>query len=202
MANIAAIRSVSSSLESFLNNSYRNLPFPDNVNKPTCNFIVVSSSALQQEQDPAEAAVKVLIWLYRVNLDPYLRNAGRPRDPDLRPVPLALDLHYMFTFWSTSAESEHLAVACLMEMLQANPILDATNLSQEAAWSEEEVVHFIPEELSNEDLLRIWDAMKPDFRLSVSYVARVVRIDPVDPKDEHPRVVATRFDLAVPGDSP
>jgi hypothetical protein len=45
--------------------------------------------------------------------------------------------------------------------------------------------------------MRIWDALEPDYRLSLSYIARVVRIDP-DETIEGREVVATRFNVAVP----
>jgi hypothetical protein len=48
--------------------------------------------------------------------------------------------------------------------------------------------------------LRIWDALGPKYRLSIAYVARVVRIDrtaiPASP------VVATRFTLEQNGAMP
>jgi hypothetical protein len=72
--------------------------------------------------------------------------------------------------------------------------MDVSSLSPEAAWGPGDVIQLIPAELSNEDIMRIWDAIEPTYRLSVSYIARVVLIDP----DIHPErrpVVATRFTL-------
>jgi len=46
-------------------------------------------------------------------------------------------------------------------------------------------------DLSLEDILRIWDALGPKYRLSVAYLARVVRIDrAITPA---PPVVTTLF---------
>ena len=58
------------------------------------------------------------------------------------------------------------------------PILDASSLSPEAGWGANEVIQVIPAELSTEDVMRIWDALDPSYRLSVSYIARLVRLDP------------------------
>ena len=58
------------------------------------------------------------------------------------------------------------------------PILDASSLSPEAGWGANEVIQIIPAELSTEDVMRIWDALDPPYRLSVSYIARLVRLDP------------------------
>jgi hypothetical protein len=65
-------------------------------------------------------------------------------------------------------------------------------LSPEAGWGANEVIQVIPAELSNEDVMRIWDALDPPYRLSVSYIARLVRLDPDAPQSGRP-VVATRL---------
>lgn len=197
MANIAAIRSVGTSLAAYLNRSYQSASFPANVNKPACTFEVVSSGHIQETDDPGDTAANVFLFLYHVSIDPHLRNSGRLNNPEMTPTPLSVGLHYLFTFWSNSAETEHLVLAWTMLELQATPLLDATLLSGEAAWSAEDMVQLIPEELSNEDMMRIWDTLRPDYRLSVGYVARVVRILPT-PEVERPAVIASRFNYAVP----
>ena len=197
MANIAAIRSVGRSLAEYLGNAYRDAAFPDGITKPGCTFMVVSSGAMQTQDDPSSQAVQVLLYLYRANIDAHLRNSGRVATPDMRPVPLSLELHYLFSFWSLSAESEHLALAWTMRQLHTTPLLDGTILSADAGWGADEGVQVIPAELSNEDMMRIWDALRPDYHLSVAYLARVVRIDPDVVNDVLP-VVATRLRYAVP----
>ena len=72
------------------------------------------------------------------------------------------------------------------------PILDASSLSPEAGWGANEVIQVIPAELPTEDVMRIWDALDPAYRLSVSYIARLVRLDPDAPPQGRP-VVAARF---------
>jgi hypothetical protein len=200
MANIAAIRSVGTSLANYLERSYRAAVFPQNVTKPNCTFNVVSSGRIQEEDDPNEGAASVLIFLYHVSMDSHLRNSGRLSAPDMAPVPLSIALHYLFTFWSNSADNECLVLAWTMLQLQTNSLLDATILSEEARWSAEDMVQLIPEELSNEDMMRIWETLRPGYRLSLGYVARVVRIEP-DEVAEHPPVVSSRFNYAVPANA-
>ena len=201
MANTAAIRSVGSSLAEYLDRSYQAAVFPPNVNKPNCTFSVVSSGGIEESVDPDNSATSVLIFLYHVSVDPHLRNSGRLIAPDMVSPPLSVALHYLFTFWSNSAENEHLVLGWTMLHLQATPLLDATILSSEARWTAEEVVQLIPEELSTADMMRIWDTLKPDYRLSLGYVARVVRIEPDEAAGQGP-VVASRFNYAVPAGAP
>lgn len=202
MANVRAIDSLIQSLARWLGNAYDAARRPldqgggGQTFLPSFAFEVVSSSDLSREDsagDTTTGADRVAIYLYRASIDPHLRTAGRALSPDMNPVPLSLNLHLLFSLWSTNASRDHLVLAWLMRELHLHPVLDAAALSSEAAWGADEIVHLIPSELSNEDMMRLWDALTPSYRLSVSYIARVVRIDPARVVTAHPPVVATRF---------
>jgi hypothetical protein len=65
-------------------------------------------------------------------------------------------------------------------------------------WRADEAVHLVATELSTEDMMRIWDAIRPEYRLSVTWCARVVRLDR-DARAESGRpVVASRFAFGRP----
>jgi hypothetical protein len=113
-------------------------------------------------------------------------------DPFDKNMPLSLDLHYLMSIWTDKALTEHVVLAWAMRQLHLNPMLSISSLSPEAGWSPGDVVQIIPAELSNEDVMRIWDAIDPPYRLSVSYIARVVRIDPDEITESRP-VVAMRL---------
>jgi hypothetical protein len=198
MANIAAIRSVGVSLAAYLTNAYREMEFPVNVTKPDCSFAVTTIGGVRaQDVQVGETTVQVLIFLYRASMNHHLRNAGRLTDPGMHPVPLSVDLHYLMSFWAQSAENEQLALAWTMRQLHATPVLDASSLGREAGWAAEDFIQLIPEEITTEEMMRIWDTLEPNYRLSLSYIARVVRIDPDEVREQR-QVVATRFQYAVP----
>ena len=198
MANIAAIRSVGTSLAAYLNNAYRDTAFPPSVTKPECTFVVTSIGRVRAQDMPAsDTSVRVLIFLYRASMNQHLRNVGRTSDPRMHPVPLSVDLHYLVSFWAKSGENEQLVLAWTMRQLHDVPVLDSSILSREAAWTSEDLIQLIPEEIETEEMMRIWDTLEPNYRLSLSYIARVVRIDPDQMREEGP-VVATRFDYAGP----
>jgi len=202
MANLAAIRSVGTSLAAYLTSAYRDTAFPPNVTKPDCTFAVTSIGGVRAEEVPSsDSTVRVLIFLYRASMNQHLRNVGRTTDPRMRPSPVSIDLHYLVSFWAKSAENEHLALAWTMRQLHDVPVLDSSILSREAAWTPEDFIQLIPEEIETEELMRIWDTLEPKYRLSLSYIARVVRIDPDTVREERP-VVATRFDYVGPAPQP
>jgi hypothetical protein len=184
MANISAIHSVGLSLATLLRNSY---PASLRAQHP-CDMRLIASSELAGESDPTQA---LTFFLHRVTINEHLRNRSRTVHSSEQP-PLALDLHYLLTVWADNALAEHTIIAWAMRELHLRPVLDSAALSPEADWARTDYVQIIPAELSNEDIMRIWDAITPSYRLSVSYIARVVRIDPETEVAGRP-VVAERF---------
>lgn len=185
MANLQAIHSVGVSLITYLRNAY---PEPLRTRHP-CEFRLLSSGELATNDD---MGTTLSLFLYRVTINEHLRNTKRANDPSDGAVPLALDLHYLMTVWADNALAEHSILAWAMHQLYLHPVLDISSLSPEAEWSPGDAIQWIPAELSNEDIMRIWDALEPAYRLSVSYIARVVRIDTGGIAGVRP-VVATRY---------
>jgi hypothetical protein len=181
MANYNAIHSVGNSLRLFLQNRYpASLKAEHDV-----TFELLSSAQLGAETEPVDV---LGLYLYRVTVNEHLRNTPRPNDPsDARP-PLSLDLHYLVSAWVGDAMGEHRIIAWAMQQLYQNPVLDVATLSPEAGWDPGDVVQVIPAELSTEDLMRVWDALDPSYRLSVSYIARMVRIGIEQPAAGRPAV--------------
>jgi len=182
VADFHAIHSVGSSVLTFLRNAY-----PDNL--PSCEFHLISSGELSQDQDLGTA---LSLYLYRIGVNEHLRNRGPVQGPPEARGPLPLDLHFLLTVWAKSASEEQVILGWALRQLHTVPVLDVSSLSADGGWDPGDVIHFIPAEISNEDMMRIWDAVTPSYRLSFPYIARVVRIDPERQEEGRP-VVATRF---------
>ncbi|HEV3049350.1 MAG TPA: DUF4255 domain-containing protein [Longimicrobium sp.] len=174
MPNLHAVHSVGHSLVTWLKNAY-----PRDLREVTeCDFVLLSSGEMagKDERGPA-----VSLWLYRITPNEHLRNSPRRGDGlDGRP-PLYLDLHYLLTVWADNALAEHTLIAWVLERLHRQPLLDASTLSPEGGWGPGDQVQVLIDDLSNEELMRMWDAVDPSYRLSVPLVARVVRIDVEQP---------------------
>jgi hypothetical protein len=188
MANFHAIFDIGNSLARFLQNAY-----PPELNQIyPCTFKLVASGEIATE-DTANLNEVLSIYLHRVSTNENFRGATRVQGaPGKQPL-LFVDLHYLITYWGTSPEAEQTILGWTMQQIQQTPILDSSMLSSSAGWDLTESVQLIPSDLSLEDILRIWDALGPKYRLSVGYVARAVRIDRAIPTDVP--VVATRFTL-------
>ncbi len=187
MADYTAIYSVGNSLAQFLGNS-----FPPELKKlyPSVKFQLVASSQIAEEDQTSLDQV-VTIFLHRITFDENFRAATQIQDePNKKPI-LFLDLHYLVTYWGTDPQAEQTILGWTMLQLQSAPILDNSILTPSNIWDSNESIQLVPADLSLEDILRIWDALGPKYRLSVAYIARVVRIDTgITPG---PLVVATRF---------
>lgn len=187
MANVLAIHSVCNSIATFLNNTY---PASTNgTSMPSCDFEVLSS---QEMAAPPADGNRVSLFLFRATVNEHSRQQRPSRAPLARPAPLSLDLHILLSAWGNTAHDEHILMAWAMRQLHLFPLLDASSLSPEPGWDADEVIQIVPAELSTEDIMRIWDALEPSYRLSASYIARTVRLDP-DQLPEAVPVVAARY---------
>jgi hypothetical protein len=194
MANVFAIHSVGNSIVTYLRNSY-----PEEIAgraMPACAFEVLSCGQLAAEND--EAATRITLLLYRATVNEHSRQR-RPSQAG-GAAPLTLDLHYLLTAWAAIPSDEQITFAWAMRQLHEHPVLDASALSPEAGWSRDEAVQIVPHEIALDDVLRIWDALDPSYRLSSSYVARLVTLDPDEPADFRP-VVAKRLAYGVEAES-
>jgi hypothetical protein len=193
MANFLAIHSVGKSLVRQLHNAYEPLR-----EEQACNFRLVSSAELIGGLDDGETPALTL-FLYRVTVNEHARNLRRAQEPREALAPLSLDLHFLLTVWAADALAEQSVLAWTMMQLHEHPVLNTSSLTPEAGWTEGDSVQLIPADLSTREIMRIWDVLDPAYRLSVSYIARVVRID-AEPVERIP-VVATRFSFRERGET-
>lgn len=186
MADYTAIYSVGNSLASYLTNNY---PAALQSSFPA-TFKLVASSQIAEE-DTTNLNNVVSIFLHRITTNENCRSATRLQDiPNKQPA-LFLDLHYLITYWGSDPQAEQTILAWTMLQLQTSPILDNSILTPSSTWGPTETVQIVPADLSLEDILRIWDALGPKYRLSISYIARIIRIDRTFQPE--PPVIATRF---------
>ncbi|MFO7180296.1 MAG: DUF4255 domain-containing protein [Pseudomonadota bacterium] len=184
MANYAAILSVGESLLTYLRNVY-----PEELRaETTCEFKLVSSNELAAPN--LDFGTAITLFLHRVTIDPHLRNSRV--STGAFSVPVSLDLHYLLTIWADSAKHEQLLLGWVIRELYRHEALSQSDLTPEGGWGPDDVVQVVPGELSNEDMMRIWDALEPPYHLSLSYIARVIRIDAAAEPEGVP-VVARRL---------
>ena len=196
MSNVLGIHSVGQSLVTRLTNTY-----PTSLRALyDCTFTLVSSADIAREDVTPPS---VTLFLHRVSVNEHMRSMRRGPERPNDANPLSLDLHYLLSVWADKAPAEHTLLAWAMRELHLQPLLDSSSLSPDAEWLPNEFIELVPSELSTEDVMRIWDAFSTPYRLSVSYTARILRIEGTDVPPGRP-VVARRIDITdrVPAPGP
>lgn len=185
------MRAIGESIATFLTHAFGEEPAPFRGDYPT-TFLPLSTGEMAQQGFPSGDAFAnnvVTLLLHRVTISEHLRQARPQLD---RPAPLPVQLHYLLTVWAQTPAAEAVLLAWALRALHDHPILDASSLDTLGGFAADEVVHLIPDDISTEDMMRIWDALAPPYRLSFSYVARVVRLESAR-REAHRPVVVTRF---------
>jgi hypothetical protein len=87
---------------------------------------------------------------------------------------LPIDLHYLFTAWADNADHEHRLIGRAMQILEELGSLSGPLLHPDGDWSADEAVQLYLEDIATDDLMRTFESLACDFRLSIPYIARVV----------------------------
>lgn len=172
MADYRAIATVSEAILQLLRSHYRPEDFDQEL-----EFKVFTAKDFAK---PLNAGVS--LFLYRIFPNGVARTPPSRPAPDGRTFPtlLPLDLHLLLTVWGKEASLQHTIAGWMMRVLEDQPIYPAAllNAVTPGVFRASETVELSLTELTNEDLLRIWDTLVQNvYQLSVPYVARVLRIE-------------------------
>lgn len=171
MAKQTAIAAVSQTLLGIIEDAIPSADFPQ------ANFDVLKISDFQQSQPLTEG---VSLYLYRVNLSDVQRNLRSARQPNRQP-PLPIDLHYMLTAWGQTSATQQRLLGIAMRTLADYPSLSAGVLNHygrpEQNFDEHETVELMYEPMTFQDMTSLWDLLKPNAEVSVTYVVRMLYLE-------------------------
>ena len=127
---------------------------------------------------------RINLFLYRVEENPFLRNADPRVDPAtqrLLPTPVSLGLNYLMTAYApndaqTGNSTAHQILGEAMRVLHDHPVLPPEYLENGLHDAREEL-RIVNEPLDPEELSRIWATFDQPFRLSVLYRVATVQLD-------------------------
>ncbi|MGG5820917.1 DUF4255 domain-containing protein [Falsiroseomonas sp. HW251] len=181
MAGYGSIAAVGKSLERMLNAAFADR---QPVNGQQSRAVLIRTDDLKPINVPSAIGNNALsIFLYRVDFDRTMRAAWSAAGVGEGRGQLAVALHFLLTPWADNAEHEQLILGRAMQALETTPTLTGPLLYQPPIpFADEpqppagEAVHLMMEEVSTEALMRTFDSLPTDYRVSVPYVARVVRI--------------------------
>jgi hypothetical protein len=177
VASFAGIAATGKSIERLLNAAFEEEEPVSTPGKKTHAVLVRTSDFEELNIATAIGSPALSVFLYRVDSNKTMRAAWSGVGSIDGRSHFAVDLHYLLTPWADNAEFEQRILGKTMQCLETTPVLSGPLLHPSGNWAANETVQVISEELPPESVLRAFDSLPTDYRLSVAYVARVVRID-------------------------
>jgi hypothetical protein len=121
------------------------------------------------------------IFLYRVAVNPVMRNGPRVvlgGGATSRPL-LPVDLSYLITPWAKDPRDEHLILGTIMQGLYDRAELGPADLTG-TSWAPDDTVQLVLETLTLQEHFCIWDTVDMPYRLSLTYMTRIIGISPAE----------------------
>lgn len=174
MAGFGSVSAVGKSLERVLNAAF--LAEQPISNTLTTTAVLVRTEDFENTPPNTIPARALTIFLYRVDFNKTMRAAWSAVGSIDGRGHLPLDLHFLLTAWAPNAEHEHLVIGRTLQALESTPILSGP-LLHPADWAPNDAIQLLLEEISTEAVMRTFDSLPVDYKLSIPYIARVVRID-------------------------
>ena len=174
MANFASFSAVGLSLERFLSASF--LADPP-VSASTTSARLVRTEDFSAKNLGFIPKPFLSIFAYRVDFNKTMRAGWSAAGHIDGRGHLPVDLHFLLTPWANDADSELRIVGRAMQALDATPILSGPLLLPLGDFGPGESVQLVLEDVSTEAVMRTFDSLPTDYKLSVPYMARVVRLD-------------------------
>lgn len=128
----------------------------------------------------------VSLFLYRIDLNRNVRAGWSAVGHQDGHIHLPLDLHFLLTPWAGNAEFEYRLLGQAMTCLERMPILSGPLLYPTAGWQPHETLQLCIPEITTEDLMRTFDSLPVNYKLSIPYLARVLRVDAHDTDTDSP----------------
>lgn len=130
------------------------------------------------------------LFFYRVDSNRAMRAAWSTAGAYDGRSSLALDMYFLLTAWAANAESELRILGRTMQALEDTPIISGPLLAGNAGWAADECLQVVLGDMESETLVRLFETLPIRYRLSVPYIARVLRLDGVQVPREPPAVTA------------
>jgi hypothetical protein len=183
VASTDAIAFLGDTLVSLLQNGLSGLVAPADV--------FLSTPDKFQSFQPLNPSVTIFLYHVRVNAE--MRNT-LPRTllsgTTQRP-PLPLELRFLITPWTRETRDAYRIVGVIARVLHDRAVLAFGELLGANVWASDDTVELMMESLPVEEHFDIWEPADIPYKLSLSYLARIIGIDSAVSTSGAPVAVAT-----------
>jgi len=121
----------------------------------------------------------ISIFLYRIAINSETRCGPRrvlSNGASTRPL-LPLELSYFITPWAIQTKTEHVLAGKILQVFYDHAELERADLKGNS-WGPEDSAQLILESLPTTEHYQIWETTKLPYRMSLTYTARVIGIEP------------------------
>jgi hypothetical protein len=180
LSTYAAVQGVMAAIEGMLAERFP----PELKAAPVSAGVQLFGSAAFKQPSIANT---LALWLYRISIDPtvpggYVRSLPGSAGGRVPEVPLML--HFLMISIADTALAENSLMGWGFQQLATTPIIGADRLAAQALalpgqtldWDDADDVQVATEELTREELMRIWDTLPLKYSLTVPYIARGLRV--------------------------
>lgn len=119
----------------------------------------------------------VTIFLYHVAINAEMRNGPRRTFNGASRPPLPLELRFLITPWTTETRDAYRITGAVSQVMYDHAVLTFGELLGDEVWAPDDTVELMMESIPVEEYFDIWDPSEIPYKLSLSYLARVVGID-------------------------
>jgi hypothetical protein len=104
---------------------------------------------------------------------------------------LPLDLHFLLTPWTKDARDAYRIIGAMSVLFYDHAVLSFGDLLGGDVWAPDDTVEIMMEMLPVQDLFDIWDPTEIPFKLSLTYLARIIGLNSSEAIGTSPVAVAT-----------
>ena len=194
MADFTGIAATGSSIVRFLELCFRER---QPIAGRNTNVLLTRTEDLNRENSPLVVLPALTLFMYRIDFNKTMRAAWSAVGHGDGDSHLPVDLHFLLIAWADNADHEYRILGRAMQCLESVPILSGPLLDPLTNWSEGDAVQVCLEDLSTEDVMRTFDSLPVDYKLSIPYVARIIVIDG---REAHPDLPVTKTTTRIKGE--
>lgn len=192
VAGYQALASAGLSIVALLNRRFHELP-----EAATVDAFLASNNELKTLRTNTGQLIQlpaVSVYCYKLSIDATTR-PGWSAVGSVDGIPrLPLRMHLLVTAWAQNAEDELRWLGLAAQILETESILTGPILEPGGRWEAGDAIQIVADEVGLEPMSEAFQALSTDYRLSIPYLARVIRLHgPADATGEAVATVADRL---------
>ncbi len=189
MSDFTAIRGVTRTLQSILR---------EHITDDSAPQLLGVEIDLRSPKEMREDSITgISLWLYRVSRNEHVMNQTPQRvaaDQIARNA-LPMNLYYLVTPFTNDPEDEQALLGRVLQTFHDHSTLRGSDLQDSLLGGVEEL-RVTLEQLTLEELTRIWNSLQEPYQLSVTYVVQLVSLDSAHAPVHRPPVQVKRSTYA------